>query len=187
MKNFLKNRWTKFAIASIVYILLFVVWTGNPWLLLGLPFAPVLVLLFTLCATEREGTAFGATVALVSGIAENPMHALAYLLAALLYGILKTGEKKGAKAPLACIASLSWFLYVDGIDALLILFPCCLLAATAFSLALRLKLVQERTVLQPDSTEETRNRLENTRYHDSSDRFRGISEAFSSVLLPRSA
>ena len=37
MKNFLTNRWTKFAIASIVYILLFVVWTGNPWLLLGLP------------------------------------------------------------------------------------------------------------------------------------------------------
>ncbi len=37
MKIF-KSRWTKFAIASIVYILLFVVWTGNLWLLLGLPF-----------------------------------------------------------------------------------------------------------------------------------------------------
>lgn len=40
MKNFfdfLKNRWTKFTIASIVYILLFVVWPGNLWLLLGLP------------------------------------------------------------------------------------------------------------------------------------------------------
>ena len=31
MKIF-KSRWTKFAIASIVYILLFVVWTGNLWL-----------------------------------------------------------------------------------------------------------------------------------------------------------
>jgi len=37
MKIF-KSRWTKFAIASIVYVLLFVVWTGNPWLLLGLLF-----------------------------------------------------------------------------------------------------------------------------------------------------
>ena len=37
MKNFLKNRWVKFAVASIVYILLFVVWTGNLWMLLGLP------------------------------------------------------------------------------------------------------------------------------------------------------
>ena len=34
----LKNRWTKFTIASIVYILLFVVWPGNLWMLLGLPF-----------------------------------------------------------------------------------------------------------------------------------------------------
>ena len=33
-----KNRWVKFSIATIVYILLFVVWTGNLWLLLGLPF-----------------------------------------------------------------------------------------------------------------------------------------------------
>ena len=40
MKKFLeilKNRWVKFSIATIVYILLFVVWTGNLWLLLGLP------------------------------------------------------------------------------------------------------------------------------------------------------
>ena len=37
IKEFFKNRWTKFAIASIVYILLFVVWPGNLWLLLGLP------------------------------------------------------------------------------------------------------------------------------------------------------
>ena len=33
----LKNRWVKFSIFSIIYILLFVVWTGNLWLLLGLP------------------------------------------------------------------------------------------------------------------------------------------------------
>ena len=32
-----KNRWFKFTIATIIYILLFVVWTGNLWLLLGLP------------------------------------------------------------------------------------------------------------------------------------------------------
>lgn len=31
----LKNKWTKFSIASIIYTLLFVVWTGNLWLLLG--------------------------------------------------------------------------------------------------------------------------------------------------------
>ena len=38
IKLFFKNRWTKFSIASVIYILLFVVWPGNLWLLLGLPF-----------------------------------------------------------------------------------------------------------------------------------------------------
>ena len=38
IKVFFKNRWTKFAIASTLYILLFVVWPGNLWMLLGLPF-----------------------------------------------------------------------------------------------------------------------------------------------------
>ena len=36
--RFFKNRWSKFAIATIVYILLTVVWTGNLWMLLGVPF-----------------------------------------------------------------------------------------------------------------------------------------------------
>ena len=35
--DILKNRWVKFGIATVAYILLFVVWTGNLWLLLGLP------------------------------------------------------------------------------------------------------------------------------------------------------
>ena len=37
MKMFWKNRWIKFSIISVLYILLFVVWTGNLWMLLGLP------------------------------------------------------------------------------------------------------------------------------------------------------
>ncbi len=35
MKKLWKNRWVKFAFWSLVYILWFVVWTGNPWMLLG--------------------------------------------------------------------------------------------------------------------------------------------------------
>ena len=37
MKNIFINRWVKFAVAAILYTLLFVVWTGNLWMLLGLP------------------------------------------------------------------------------------------------------------------------------------------------------
>ncbi len=37
VKEFFKNRWTKFSIAAVIYTLLFVVWPGNLWMLLGLP------------------------------------------------------------------------------------------------------------------------------------------------------
>ena len=34
---FCKNKWTKFTVSAIIYTLLFVVWPGNLWFLLGLP------------------------------------------------------------------------------------------------------------------------------------------------------
>lgn len=37
LKTIFTNRWVKFAIAAAVYTLWFVVWTGNLWMLLGLP------------------------------------------------------------------------------------------------------------------------------------------------------
>ena len=37
IREFLTNRWTKFIIVAIIYTLLCVVWTGNLWMLLGLP------------------------------------------------------------------------------------------------------------------------------------------------------
>ncbi|MBQ1938688.1 MAG: S26 family signal peptidase, partial [Alistipes sp.] len=36
IKAFFKNKWVGFTLASLLYILWFVVWTGNWWLLLGL-------------------------------------------------------------------------------------------------------------------------------------------------------
>ena len=36
MKEFLKNKWFKFSLAAIIYILM-MIWIGNLWLLLGLP------------------------------------------------------------------------------------------------------------------------------------------------------
>ena len=37
MKKIFGNKWVKFTAASVIYILLCVVWTGNLWMLLGLP------------------------------------------------------------------------------------------------------------------------------------------------------
>jgi len=38
IKSIFKNKWTKFSIAAVIYTLLFVIWTGNAWMLLGLVF-----------------------------------------------------------------------------------------------------------------------------------------------------
>ncbi|WP_300110234.1 signal peptidase I [uncultured Alistipes sp.] len=37
IKAFFRNKWVGFTLASILYLLWFVVWTGNLWFLLGLP------------------------------------------------------------------------------------------------------------------------------------------------------
>ena len=37
MKKILANKWVKFALVATIYVLWFVVWTKNLWLLLGLP------------------------------------------------------------------------------------------------------------------------------------------------------
>ena len=37
IRKFFANRWTKFTLVSIVYILWLVVWSRSPWMLLGLP------------------------------------------------------------------------------------------------------------------------------------------------------
>lgn len=47
MKKIFQNRWFKFAIVAVIYVLWFVVWTENLWLLLGLP------IIFDLYITKR--------------------------------------------------------------------------------------------------------------------------------------
>ncbi len=37
IKLFFKNRWVRFSLIAVIYTLLAVVWTGNLWMLLGLP------------------------------------------------------------------------------------------------------------------------------------------------------
>ena len=37
IKAFFRNKWVGFTLAALLYTLWFVVWTGNLWLLIGLP------------------------------------------------------------------------------------------------------------------------------------------------------
>jgi signal peptidase I len=46
LKEILTNRWVKFVFWTVVWVLWFVVWTANPWWLLGVP------VIFDLCVTR---------------------------------------------------------------------------------------------------------------------------------------
>ena len=46
IKQFFRNKWVGFVLAATLYTLWFVVWTGNLWLLLGLP------VIFDICITK---------------------------------------------------------------------------------------------------------------------------------------
>ena len=37
MREFWSNKWVKFSVVTVLYILLCVVWTGNLWMLFGVP------------------------------------------------------------------------------------------------------------------------------------------------------
>ncbi len=37
VRAFFRNKWTKFTLVSVIYVLWLVVWSRNPWMLLGLP------------------------------------------------------------------------------------------------------------------------------------------------------
>ena len=37
IRDLLRNKWVGFTLAALLYTLWFVVWTGNLWMLLGLP------------------------------------------------------------------------------------------------------------------------------------------------------
>ena len=145
----------------------------------GLPLAPVLALLITLWITSREGIAVGAVFGVLVGIAYRPMHAPAYLLAALVLGMLK-GQKQAAAVPSACMAALAWTLYADRIDQIFTLLPSCLLAGGVFGLISFLG-ASEPNTSEDHAREVVRHRLEGSRHRDANDRFRGISEAFSSL------
>ena len=65
IKQIWSNKWVKFGTVSVIYLLVFVMWTGNLWLLIGLPFA----ILFGLLPWFLN---LAAVVLLVKGLLDRP-------------------------------------------------------------------------------------------------------------------
>jgi len=166
---------------SLTVLLFSFVYASNSVAVLGISLAPILAMLFTLHVTHREGLLMGAVCAVAVGVAYDPLHAPAYLLAALVCGMMKKDDRGSGGAAFSALAALTWLVYIDGVGALLVYLPAFLLAGAVFALAERLfeARVEES---EPQMGEESlHRRMEGNRHKDSTERFRGISEAFSSL------
>lgn len=162
-------------------LLFSLVWASDGLYLCGLPIGVVLALFFALYTTATEGLGIGILASILGGVAIDPLHAPAYLLAVLTFSLFRSMEKEHLGLLLGCGAMLAWSVYVGGLSDVWRLLPSALVSATVYTLVMRMKQrpVQEETA--ESDGEELRSRLEGSRYRDSSERFRGISDAFSSL------
>ncbi len=166
-------------------LLFTLVYASRTVTLLTFPLAPMAALFFTLYICANRSAVEGILAAGIAGLAWEPIHAPALLLAALVALFLKQTKKESPTATLLpVLAMLVWSAYVGGFLILLPLIPAALLAATAFVL------VQKTAIFTAPTTETTsgeedaiksQQQVESIRYRDSNERFRGISDAFSSL------
>ncbi len=152
--------------------------------MLTFPLSPILALFFTLYACCMRGGAQGILAGLVCGVAFSPLHAPGLLLAALAYLFLHHAEKQTAGVLLASLSMLLWSVYISGASILLSLLPAVLIAATGFTLMQRiLKITEEAGEAASAASVDThlQEQVDRRRRQDANERFRGISDAFSSL------
>ena len=167
--------------ASRLAVLFLVVYAAKSVAIMGLPLSPVLALLFVLYVTAREGRVMGCVCAVLAGVAYAPLHVPAYLLAALVCGMMKKEEHGVGVAAVSGLAALTWLVYIEGVGALLVYLPAFLLSGTAYTVAERFFTPKAEKREEGSQTENVRLRMEGSRHQDANERFRGISEAFSSL------
>lgn len=163
-------------------LLLSLVFAARSVTFLNFPLAPMIALFCTLYISHTRGAIQGSVTALLGGVAYAPIHAPAFLLGALVYLFFRKLERANAAILFACLATLIWSVYVEGIGTLLLFAPSILIVGTAFTVTQKW-LLEERDsdVSAADEGGHTVFSWDNARYQDSNDRFRGISDAFSSL------
>ncbi len=164
-------------------LLFALVWSAREITLLGFSLCAILAFLFTLYACATRGSVLGTVAAILCGLAFDPIQIPSFLLAALIFSLLRGRGKEGAGTLCACFALLLWSTYVRGAAILLTLLPACLLAGTVFTLIRKWESIT--SVSEPKEAEKHRHgerlRIADARCQDSGERFRAISEAFTSL------
>ena len=102
--------------------------------LLSFPLSPILALFFTLFFCGKDSAVIGIGTSLLCGIAYDPMHAPAFLLAALVYLFFHHMGKESTAILLSVASSVVWSVYVGGATMLFSSLPAALLAGSAYTI-----------------------------------------------------
>ncbi len=168
-------------------LLFSLIWATDSLVLGGVPLSYFFALFFSLFIAHRTGFPAGLAAAALCGLAHDPLSIPAYLLAVLLYALFRSHGRETAGIPAAVFAALGWSVYAHGVGVLLPLLFTDLAAGAATTLAIRLpdfgkvKKAEKPADPSANSKKAAEFRRLSLRQNETTDRLRGISEAFSSL------
>lgn len=100
---------------------------------LGMPMAPFLAMLLTLCVAADKGIFFGIAAALLCGVAFDTTYVILLVLAAVLFCIV-SAVKRNAGVAAVCGLIVVWCYYIGGEQGLVRVLPPMLLAIPLYML-----------------------------------------------------
>ena len=117
-----------FSLAAIGMLSIFV---ARGMTIIGMPMAPFLAMLLTLCATAEYGLLPGGIAAILFGLVLDPIYMPLLTLSAILF-FLVSAVRRGAGLALVCAAVVIWCYYIGGADGLVGVLPPMLLAIPVY-------------------------------------------------------
>jgi stage II sporulation protein E len=100
---------------------------AKPMSVIGMPMAPFLAMLLTLCATARFGLLCGGFSAIAFGLILDPIYMPLLVICSILF-FLVSSVRRGAGLAVVCAAVVIWCYYIGGTDGLVGILPPMLLA-----------------------------------------------------------
>ncbi len=126
-----KKEW--YAYVSIGAIILLSVLASVDKTVLGMPMAPFLAMLLTLCVAADKGIFFGIAAALLCGVAFDATYIILLVLSAALFCIV-SAVKRNAGVAAVCGLIVVWCYYIGGEQGLIRVLPPMLLAIPIYML-----------------------------------------------------
>ena len=120
-----------FSLVSLCTLGALAVWSARSMTVIGMPMAPFLALLLTLCLTAELGVVSGGVGAIVFGVVYEPIYMPLLFICSLLFFLVST-VKRGAGLAVVCAAVVIWCYYLGGTHGLVYVLPPMLLAIPVF-------------------------------------------------------